>query len=101
MNNSFVMMKKTGIPGEKHLGLEHRTNKLKPHVTLTPATGTHVAKMNVLSNALTHLPNLLFIYFTLQLWTQISHSRLGPLHPMMFFSLRMNLVPHGRWLAEL
>ena len=32
-NVVFLEREKTGVPGEKPLGAEHRTNKLEPHVT--------------------------------------------------------------------
>ena len=45
---------------------------------------------------------LLFIDISLSIQTQIQlpHLTLGPFQKMMFFSLRMSLVLHGKWLAE-
>ena len=45
---------------------------------------------------------ILFIDISLSIQTQIqlSHLTLGPFQRMMFVSLRMSLVLHGKWLAE-
>ena len=59
----FLRRWKTGVPGEKPLGAEWRTNKLSPHMTLGPGIepGTHWWKVKALTTAPTLLPQIMFI----------------------------------------
>ena len=43
---------------------------------------------------------LIDISLSIQTQIQLSHLTLGPFQRMMFVSLRMSLVLHGKWLAE-
>ena len=57
-NVGFKGEGKTGLPGEKLLGAEQRTNKLNPHMTAGPGIkpGTHWWEASALTTALPLLP---------------------------------------------
>ena len=57
---------------------------------------------DITATALALFLALIFMDITLLIQTsmKVYHSSLGLFHKMMFFSLRMSLALHGKWLAE-
>ena len=84
-NVGFCGEGKTGVPGEKPLGAEKRTNnKLNPHMTSSPGIepGPHWWKASALTTAPSLLPQL--------------HSQL---HSQ--YSVRMNIFTLQKWVWRL